>query len=157
MEAIERVLLPKSVLDETKNVINNSNFTVDEAGVRENIDYFTMTYDNRTLNLDTIVAARDQLVTGVRFRVYAGAVHLEARFTYFDEAAGTLDLSTASEWKMNSNNQRTTISTEHTDIPTRSQVQSIAIGTDDSNSVRFVPTGWVRDMVRPSFIIKYSK
>lgn len=148
LEAIERVLLPKLVLDPAKNVVTNNNFTVDDAGVRENFDFFTMTYDNRTLNLDAIVAARDQLVTGVRFRVYSGAVHLEARFTYFDEATGKLDLTTASEWKMNSNNQRVPISAQHTDIPTRSQEQTIAIGSDDGNSVRFVPTGWVRDMVR---------
>lgn len=148
LTAIERTLLGKNELDPKFNVVSNYNFTVNDPGVRDHFDYFTMTYDNRTINLDTIVAARDQLVTGVRFRVHSGAVHLEARFTYFDEATGKLDLSTASEWKMNSNFKRTTISAEHTDIPTKLQTQTRALGTDDSNSVRFVPTSWVRDMAQ---------
>lgn len=128
--------------------MSNTNFTITDPSVKELVDYFTMTYDNRTLNLDTIIAARDQLVTGVRFRIYSGAVHLEARFTYFDEATGKLDLQTASEWKMNSNNQRVPISTEHVDVPTKSKEQTRAIGNDDSNSVKFVPTSWVRDMAQ---------
>lgn len=140
--------MPQNELDSNFNVVSNYNFSVTEPGIREHFDYHTMTYDNRSLNLDTIVAARDQLVTGVRFRFYAGSVHLEARFTYFDEATGKLDLSTASEWKMNSNNHRTLISSEHTDIPTRLQTQSRPMGTDDSNAVRFVPTSWVRDMAQ---------
>ena len=148
LTAIERTLLPQNELDSVFNVVTNYNFTVTDPSVRDHFDYFTMTYENRTLNLDTIMAARDQLVTGVRFRVHSGSVHLEVRFTYFDEATGKLDLSTASEWKMNSNTQRTVISVDHTDVPTKSQAQSRAMGTDDSNSIRFVPTSWVRDMAQ---------
>lgn len=149
LTAIERVLLPYSVLAEnSRNEVSNYNFTVNDPNVKENVDYFTMTYDNRTLNLDTIIAARDQLVTGVRFRVHSGAVHLEARFTYFDETTGKLDLDTSSEWKMNSNTQRIPIPTEHVDIPNTSNEQTIAIGGDDNNSIKFVPTSWVRDMAQ---------
>lgn len=115
---------------------------------KSGFDYFTMTYDNRTLNLDTIVANRDQVVTGVRFRVHSGGVHLEVRFTYFDEDTGKLDLTTASEWKSNSNIDRTSISAEHADIPFRSYIQTKALGTDDSNSIKFVPTGWTQDMAQ---------
>lgn len=149
LEAVERVLLPQLELDSSNDrVIANINFTVEDPETREHVDYFTMTYDNRTLNLDTIVAARDQLVTGVRFRVHSGAVHLEARFTYFDETTGKLDLETASEWKMNSNNQRIPLFAEHMDVPTRSTEQTRAIAADTGNSIKFVPTGWVRDMAQ---------
>lgn len=140
--------MAQNELDPKFNVVSNYNFTVNDPMIRDHIDYFTMTYNNRTLDLDTIVAARDQLVTGVRFRVHSGSVHLEVRFTYFDEATGKLDLSTASEWKMNANNKRITISTEHTDVPIKLQTQTRALGTDDSNSVRFGPTSWVRDMAQ---------
>lgn len=149
MTAIERPLLPNAYLDSsTKNEISNHNFTIDDPTVKNGFDYFTMTYDNRKLNLDTIVANRDQVVTGVRFRVHSGSVHLEVRFTYFDEDTGKLDLTTASEWKSNSNIQRTSISAEHADIPTRSHDQSIALGDDDSNSVKFLPTSWTHDMAQ---------
>lgn len=150
MTAIERSLLPKASLDENdKNFISNHNFTLTDATAISGLDYFTMTYENRTLNLDTIVAtSRDQVVTGVRFRVQSGSVRLEVRFTYFDEATGKLDLTAASEWKSNPENQRTSISVEHSDIPTRSAEQSIAMGSDNSDSIKFVPSGWVRDMAQ---------
>lgn len=150
LTAIERLLLPNALLDATdKKIISNDNFTLTDAKVTSGIDYFTMTYDNRTLNLDTIVAmARDQVVTGIRFRVHSGSVHLEVRFTYFDEDTGKLDLTTVSEWKSNTAKQRTPISVEHADIPTRSTEQSIAMGDDDTNSVMFVPSSWVLDMAQ---------
>lgn len=145
--------MAKNQLDPSvKNVISNDSFTIYDSDVRDHFDYFTLTYENRTLNLDTIVAARDQVLTGVRFRVHSGSVHLEARFTYFDEATGKLDLTTGSEWKMNFNTNRTIISKEHTNIPTRlniePQAQSKPLGTDDTNAVRFVPTSWTHDMAQ---------
>lgn len=150
LTAVERSLLPNVQLDEANNnFVSNYNFTVDDMDVKKDIDYFTMTYENRTLNLDTIVAAaRDQLVTGVRFRVHSGSVHLQVRFTYFDEKTGMLDLTTASEWKLNSNTKRVPIPVDHVDIPTKSQEQSLPVGTDDGNSIKFVPTSWVRDMAQ---------
>lgn len=149
MTAIERSLLPNTLLDSsTKHEITNYNFTLTDPQIQNGFDYFTMTYDNRTLNLDTIVAPRDQIVTGVRFRHQSGSVHLEVRFTYFDEDTGKLDLTTASEWKSNSNMQRNLIQSEHADVPTRSNVQSKAMGSFDTDAIKFVPTSWVRDVAQ---------
>lgn len=150
MTATERSLLPKALLDDSvRNVITNDNFTLIDASAVSGTDYFTMTYENRTINLDTIVAtSRDQVVTGVRFRVHSGAVHLEVRFSYFDEATGKLDLTAPCEWKSNTQNQRTSISVEHSDIPIRSTEQSTAMSGDGTDSIKFVPTGWVRDMAQ---------
>lgn len=150
MTATERSLLPKAVLDESvRNDISNYSFIPTDPSVVNDSDYFTMTYENRTINLDTIVAtSRDQVVTGIRFRVYSGAIRLEVRFSYFDEATGKLDLTAPSEWKSNTQNHRTSISAEHSDIPTQSNEQSIAMGSDNSDSIKFVPTGWVRDMAQ---------
>lgn len=149
LTATERELLPNHQLDPTtKTIITNYTFKIDSPTVRKDFDYFELTYNNRTLNLDTVVAARDQIVTGVRFRVHSGSLHLEVRFTYFDETTGKLDLTTPSEWKMNSNINRIKIPTEHVDIPTRSKEQSTAVGTNGLNSIQFGPTGWVRDMAQ---------
>lgn len=150
LTAIERALLPNARLDDSdKNIISNYNFTITDTRVKSGIDYFTMTYDNRTINLDNVVAtSRDEVVTGVRFRVHSGSVHLEVRFTYFDEDTGKLDLTTISEWKSNTEIERTPISVEHADIPTKSNEQSIPMGSDDSNSIKFVPTSWVLDMAQ---------
>lgn len=152
MTATERPLLPNAHLDENeKNFISNYNFSLTDPIVKSGIDYFTMTYENRTINLDTILAtSRDQVVTGIRFRVHSGSVHLEVRFTYFDEATGKLDLTTASEWKSNTQqNQRTSMSVEHAEIPTRFSEQSIAtMDINDASSIQFVPTSWAKDMAQ---------
>lgn len=152
LTATEQLLLPNARLDENvKNVISNDNFTLTDPTVKSGSDYFTMTYENRTINLDTIISStRDGVVTGVRFRVHSGSIRLEVRFTYFDENTGKLDLTTPTEWKANTDtSQRTSISVEHSDIPIRcSGEQSIAMGIDDSKSVKFIPSGWVRDMAQ---------
>lgn len=142
-------MLPDAQLDTlNSSLISNDSFCVADENAREGVDYHTLTYENRTINLDLITGSRDQVVTGVRYRVHSGALHLEVRFTYFDESTGTLDLTTRSEWKMNSNSIRNTIPTEHLDVPTNSLAQSIAMGSDDKDAVRFVPTGWVRDVAQ---------
>lgn len=149
MTAVERTLLPNAALDSLeKTIISNTNFTLNDLNVKSGSDYFTMTYDNRTLNLDTVIGKADQVVTGVRFRVHSGSVHLEVRFHYFDEDTGKLDLTTKSEWKSNTNIDRTSVSAEHADIPTKSNIQSKAIGTDNSNSIKFVATSWSQDMAQ---------
>lgn len=98
--------------------------------------------------LDTISSARDQLVTGVRFSLAGGTLHLEARFTYFDEATGKLDLSADSVWVRNANTKRNKIPTAHMGVPTEYSEQSTAMGFRDKDSVEFSPTGWVRDMAQ---------
>lgn len=145
LTAIERTLLPNGQLEpKTKNLVTNYTFSIDSPNVKNGSDYFELTYLNRTLNLDTIVAGvRDQVVTGVRFRVHSGSLHLEVRFTYFDEITGKLDLTTVSEWKMNSNTKRILISSDHVGIPTESNEQSRDLGIDNQSAVRFGPTGWV--------------
>lgn len=144
LTAIERTLLPNGQLEpKTKNLVTNYTFSIDSPNVKKGSDYFELTYLNRTLNLDTIVAQRDQVVTGVRFRVHSGSLHLEVRFTYFDEITGKLDLTTVSEWKMNSNTKRILIPSDHVGIPTESNKQSRALGTENQSAVRFGPTGWV--------------
>lgn len=150
--AVERLLLPKAHLDEKeKNIISNYNFTLTDPVVLSGIDYFTMTYENRVLNLDTVVAAsRDQVVTGVRLRVHADGLQLEVRFTYFDENTGKLDLTTASEWKTNTKlTPRTPITVDHADIPIKSSEQSTATMENyESSYVQFVASSWTLDMAQ---------
>lgn len=77
-----------------------------------------------------------------------GTLHLEARFTYFDEATGKLDLTTNSIWIRNTNMDRNKIQTSHLGVPTEYTNQSIALGSKDKDSVDFNPTGWTRDMAQ---------
>lgn len=149
LHAIERTLLINANLNKTESwTVANDNFTVNDAGVTEGVDYYTMTYENRTLNLDTITAARDQLVTGVRLYVINGRLQLQARLTYFDESLGKLDNVSASDWFSNPNTDRELIQSVHSSVPTKLSIQSLPLSTKNGNYVEFGPTGWVHDMAQ---------
>lgn len=66
-------------------------------------DYFTLTYENRTINLDDVVAPEGKVVTGVRFAHRNGHVLLEIRATDVDFAAGLLTNLEQSAWISNEN------------------------------------------------------
>lgn len=149
LHAIERTLLPNANLNKSESWnVTNDNFTLSDADVKEGVDYYTVNYENRTLNLDTITAARDQLVTGVRLRVVNGRLRLEARFTYFDDSLGKLDNISGSDWLSNSNTDRELIQSDHSYVPTKSPVQTLPLSSKNGNYVQFGPTGWVHDMAQ---------
>lgn len=44
-------------------------FVKEDSGVKEGVDYHELTWKNRIIEIDTIRAPKDEVVTGVRFRV----------------------------------------------------------------------------------------
>lgn len=149
LRAIERTLMPYANLDKNESwIVSNDNFTVDDANVTEGIDYYTLTYENRTMNLDTITAGRDQLVTGVRLRAIDGRLQLQVRFSYFDESIGKLDQISSSDWISNPINDRELIPSDHSYVPTKSPTQTLPLSSKNGNFIEFGPTGWVHDMAQ---------
>lgn len=49
--------------------LSDYNFLKEDAGVKEGVDYHELTWKNRIMEIDTIRAPKDEVVTGVRFRV----------------------------------------------------------------------------------------
>lgn len=149
INAIERTLLPDAKLNKTASQsVSNDSYTINDSGIEHGKDFYTLTYENRALDLDTIIGTRDELVTGVRFRIVNNHIQFQVRFTYFDELTGKLDTTTDSEWKSNSNKVRKEISTSHLDVPTKVATQSISISEKDQHFIVFGPTGWIRDMAQ---------
>lgn len=149
LHAIERTLMFNANLNKSESwAVSNDNFTINDVDVEEGVDYYTMTYENRTLNLDTITAGRDQLVTGVRLRVFNGRLQLQARFSYFDESIGKLDDISGSVWMGNPNTNREQIQSDHSYVPTKTPVQTVPLSSKNGNFVEFGPTGWVHDMAQ---------
>ena len=66
------------------------NYTLLQKGIRQGKDYFTMVYENRTLNLDDLFVESDQVVTGVRFHLVGSHINFEIRSTEFDFETGKL-------------------------------------------------------------------
>lgn len=88
----------------------------------ENLDYFTVSREHRSINLDTIVLPLDKVVTGVRFQVHANRVHLEVQATEFDYATGKLKNLENSVWINNLNDEpRQQIDIQDPDSPTRTR------------------------------------
>lgn len=72
-------------------------FSIDSPGVRNGVDYHTLTYQKRSINLDFALAPAGKIVTGVRFHVLDdGALTLQIRATDFDYITGNMNLNEAS-------------------------------------------------------------
>lgn len=121
-------------------------FDVHGANVREGIDYFTLTWENRTLNLDTVELPAGKVVTGVRFQVRNGAIGLEVLGTDFDLTTGQLKNLEASHWF----GQSTTVMHEeipldNLDVPILTPEKSIPHSIPNG-SVKFGPSDKFKDL-----------
>lgn len=103
---------PENLIDWKKS----SGFSVTDSTVREGIDYHTLTYEHRGINLDRLEAPSGFTVTGVRFQMHNGNLNLEIRITEFDFNTGLL--SSAHEWISNKHIKRTEINLIQPGIPT---------------------------------------
>lgn len=96
----ESTLLPYGKLNTTiTNEFGDSNannryighpeFSIDSPGVKNGVDYHTLTYFKRKINLDTVQAPADQIITGVRFHALDdGTLTIQARATQFNYETG---------------------------------------------------------------------
>lgn len=149
LRAIERELLPEAKLNKTfSKEISNDDFTIDDRNVQHGEDYFTLTYENRSMNLDTIVGIREELLTGVRLRLVGGRLRLEARFTFFDDTTGQLNTEIESRWTSNEKSDRSLIKSDHLHVPIDARRQADVENSADGNYIQFGPTGWTQDMAQ---------
>lgn len=49
--------------------LSDYKFLKEDSGVKEGVDFHELTWKNRIIEIDTIRAPKDEVVTGVRFRV----------------------------------------------------------------------------------------
>lgn len=96
----ESTLLPYGKLNTTiTNAFGDTNannryvghpeFSIDSADVKNGIDYHTLTYSKRKINLDTVQAPAGHIITGVRFHALDdGTLTIQARATAFDYKTG---------------------------------------------------------------------
>lgn len=54
---------------ESGRFLSNQEFQIHDAGIKDGVNYFTLTYEHRSLNLDAVVAPPGKLLTGIRFHV----------------------------------------------------------------------------------------
>lgn len=107
---------------------------------KDGIDYHTLSWENRVLNLDTVIGPMNSVVTGVRFqRNTKGHLLLAVRFTEFNKTSGKLQNLNGSFWLSNADGGKQRINTDNLDVPTRSNRPSMPY-IKANTYVRFGPT-----------------
>lgn len=96
----ESTLLPYGKLNQTivyetgasnanNRYVGHPEFSIDSPGVRNGVDYHTLSYNKRKINLDTVFAPAGKVVTGVRFHALNdGTLTIQIRTTDFDYETG---------------------------------------------------------------------
>nr|XP_032517092.1 uncharacterized protein LOC116769964 isoform X2 [Danaus plexippus plexippus] len=100
-------------------------FDITDAGVKEGVDYHTLTYERRAIDLDELDSPSGHVLTGVRFRMIGAHLHFEIRSTPFNYTTGRLSPD-RSQWISNDNTDgadtkpRVRLDLYKPDLPTRS-------------------------------------
>lgn len=115
---------------------------------KNEIDYFTLSREHRSINLDTIVLPLDKVVTGVRFQAHENRLYLEIRATDFDYDSGKLKNPEQSAWINNlSSENRQQINIDDPDSPTRTA--NLQERFDSNNKyIEFRPTDIKKDLAQ---------
>ncbi|KAM3962659.1 uncharacterized protein ACR2FA_003285 [Aphomia sociella] len=112
-------------------------FNIADGGITENEDYHKLTYENRAIDFDDVVASKDRVLTGVKFQMLGAHLNLVIRATKFSFENGRLVLDN-SMWISNDNTDgasgknkpRTRLELHRPDLPTQSDTP---LPVDSSN------------------------
>lgn len=119
-------------------------FSIDDYDVEEGVDFHTISWLNRSIDLDTVMDA-DRVVTGVRFRVVNSHLRLEVRVTNFNYQTGKLIDIQRSEWTYNNSTiTKMPLEVQYPDRSTRSTQKSIPI-RGKNHYINFQPTDIRKD------------
>lgn len=127
-----------------------SDYKLLDRGIRNGLDYHTMSWDKRAMDLDDLIAPINHVVTGVRLRIIGTHLNLEIRVTEADFNSGKLiDPETTSFWKSNDNTEssserRTPVKLKNPDIPTLATSESL-IDSKPNQYVEFTHSDVDRD------------
>lgn len=69
--------------------VGHPEFNINSKGVQNGVDFHTLTYERRSINLDAVLAPAGKIVTGVRFHALDnGVLTIQIRATDFDYETG---------------------------------------------------------------------
>lgn len=146
ISASQRTLLPFGQTSESEQdtwILADEQFAVTDIGVTENIDFATLTYENRAINVDDLTLPPGKLVTGVRFQrsSVSGHLQLQIRATDFDYFSGRLLNITHNPWVRNEYGGQTEIEIPHKRNPLQYIVNDLYLPEIVPNAfVKFSPS-----------------
>ncbi|KAI8035940.1 uncharacterized protein LOC128256687 [Drosophila gunungcola] len=125
-------------------------YNLSDVDIRDGYDFHTLSVDSRAIDLDEISAnSTDQVVTGVRFRIFNKHLNLEVRFSYFNfSTGGLIEPQTKSYWlgdnKSHMEGDRKKLILKESDLPTASDLPSLPLSSDDQ-FMEFVSSSQQKD------------
>ncbi|XP_039151576.1 uncharacterized protein LOC120285054 isoform X2 [Drosophila simulans] len=143
----EGELLPLGAINETTLLWKPvDSYSISDKDVSENVDYHTLTYQKRSIDLGDLNAKINSVVTGLRFRVFGAHLQLEAQFTAVEFESGKLvDPKKTSHWiSMGTDQPREKLPLMDAQVSTKSSVLSIPYPSDNQ-FIEFTNTGFIQD------------
>lgn len=123
---LQKRLLPNGQVSSDAEWKTAAPFRVNETGVYEGEDFHSITWENRSVDLGSVVDL-SRVVTGVRFRVTGSHLRLEVRATDFDYQTGLLKNARHSQWIGSTHQTRMKLQPERPDNPTRTVKKSMPV------------------------------
>lgn len=152
IEVQEGQLLPRGLVNSTTlHWREASPFKLLDRGIKNTVDYHTMSWDKRAIDLDDLMAPQSHIVTGVRFRIVGTHLNLEIRVTEMNFEKGKLmDPESTSIWVSNDNtdsspNKRTPVQLTKPDVPTSPTFGKSVIDSSTNQYIEFTHTDLDRD------------
>ncbi|XP_062539632.1 uncharacterized protein LOC134207771 isoform X1 [Armigeres subalbatus] len=124
-------LLPGGQIENsTLQWVEPEEYNILSPNIRTKVDYNTLNYDNRAMDLDDIILKPSYVVTGVRFRMLGTHMNLEVRMTEMDFGTGKLVDPDKSIWigsdkTEHSEDKRTEMKLDKPHIPILSPSKSV--------------------------------
>ncbi|XP_016912743.1 uncharacterized protein LOC107998157 isoform X2 [Apis cerana] len=114
-------LMPRGNIDKTSVQWKSiEEFNVLDNNIKNGIDYHTLSWEKRGLDLDDLVLDKNYLLTGFKFRMVGSRLNLEVRMTPFNFTTGKLiEPLNNSFWFSHDRTDRTELKFENPNIPTR--------------------------------------
>ncbi|XP_053987379.1 uncharacterized protein LOC128880873 isoform X2 [Hylaeus volcanicus] len=123
-------------------------FNILDKNVKNGIDYHTLAWEERGLDLDDLVPAQDHLLTGVRFRKLGSHLNLEIKVSPFDFITGKLNKPLEkSFWIANDATDRDELKLAKADIPTRLSVPTVP-DSKPNQYLNFAPSSRTEDVAQ---------
>lgn len=120
-------------------------FSILDNNVKKDVDYHTISWEKRGVDLDVLEKDDNYLLTGVKFRTIGSRLSLEVRFTPFNFTTGKLtDPLGRSFWISNDITDRDELTLEKPDIPIRQALLSLP-DSKPNQYVNFAPSDRASD------------
>ncbi|XP_019881482.2 uncharacterized protein LOC109609281 [Aethina tumida] len=148
----EGILGPYGVIS-NRNWVPVMYFKINQRNILKDVNYTTLTYDNRSLHLNTIILKDNLTVTGVKFVLRDGQIQLNVLGTKYDVRNGTL-INNNGQW-FSSDKSKEELILQSPDVPIHdiftfgNNKSLLRLRTDNGNNfIKFTHTDIEKDLAQ---------